>query len=250
MSNKFIPRLYVHDSIYPDTGISLSASTAHYLRTVMRLHINSTVFLFNETDGEYTAKIKALGKSQVDFTVGHCVREPYMGADITVLCSVIAKENFRFIIEKGTELGARKFQPIITAHTNAPKVRLDKVREYALQSTQQCERLDIPYIGNEEKISTVMHRWDTDIPILYACERGGDCVPDIADKIQNRPFAILTGPEGGFSDDEHAWFVNQPHIHPVSLGPRIMRAETAAIAVLSAVQCMVGDWTDGIPNIG
>lgn len=250
MSNKFVPRLYVNESLDSGVSVSLSANTAHYLRTVLRMNLNSEVFLFNQDDGEYRAKITALGKSQVDFMVGHCVREPYMGADITLLCSVIQKDNFRFIIEKGTELGVRTFQPIRTARTNAPKVRLDKVRETALQATQQCERLDIPHIHNEEKIASVMKRWNTNIPIVYACERGGDSVAHITDKIANSPFAVLIGPEGGFSEDEHIWLSHQSHIYAVSLGPRLMRAETAAVAVLSAVQCLAGDWNDKLVYIG
>ncbi len=246
MSNKFVPRLYVYEDISESGKVSLSASTAHYLRTVLRLNLGAEVFLFNAQDGEYLAKITALGKSQVDFSIQHCVRKPYVGADITLLCSVLQKDTFRFVIEKGTELGVRTFQPIITAHTNAPKVRLDKVREYALQATQQCQRLDIPHIHAEEKLLTLMRRWNTDIPIIYACERGGQQVVDITDKITARPFAILIGPEGGFSHEEHAWLQQYPHIYAISLGPRLMRAETAAIAMLSAVQCLAGDWADDL----
>ena len=246
MSNKFIPRLYVNNRLDSGMSVSLLADVAHYLRTVLRLNVNSEVFLFNQDDGQYTAKITALSKSQVDFTIGHRVRKPYMGADITLLCSVIQKDNFRCIIEKGTELGVRTFQPILTAHTNAPKVRLDKARETALQATQQCERLDIPHIYNAEKITTVMRRWDTNIPIVYACERGGTSIAQITDTIADCPFAVLTGPEGGFSQQEHVWLSQQSHIYPVWLGPRLMRAETAVIAVLSALQCLAGDWSDDL----
>ncbi len=250
MSNKFVPRLYVDADIFAGATLCLSARVAHYLRTVLRLHLGAEVFLFNAQHGQFIAKITALNKSQVDFAVGRCVREPYMGADITLLCSVIQKDAFRFVIEKGTELGVRSFQPIITAHTNAPKIRLDKVREYALHATQQCERLDIPQIHDAEKMSTAMRRWRMDIPIVHACERGGQQIPEIADTIAHCPFAVLTGPEGGFSPEEHAWLAQQPHIHAVSLGPRLMRAETAVVAALSALQCLAGDWIDDITYVG
>ncbi|MGB1360948.1 MAG: 16S rRNA (uracil(1498)-N(3))-methyltransferase [Alphaproteobacteria bacterium] len=250
MSNKFVPRIYIEAELF-ESGIAVQdQAKAHYLRTVMRLNVGSEVFLFNETDGEFLAKIKALSKSSVEFEVAHCVREPYMGADVTLLTAPIHKDNFRFIIEKGTELGVRHFQPVITEFTNAPKVRIDKANEHALNAAEQCERLDIPKISQPEKLSTIMRRWDTDKPIVYCCERGGKPIAEISEKIEDKPLTVLIGPEGGFSEEEHKWLSSQKHIHPISLGPRIMRAETATIAVLSALQSSIGDWDDEIIYIG
>ena len=250
MSNKFVPRIYIVDELYKSAVVKHNKSKAHYLRSVMRLNVGEQVFLFNENNGEYLAKIKTLSKSSVEFEVLNCVRKPYFGYDITLLNAPIHKDNFRFVVEKGTELGVRKFRPVITDRTNAPKVRIDKAREHIMGSVEQCERLDIPEINHEEKLSAVMRRWDKNIPIIYCCERGGENINDITAEISNKPIAILVGPEGGFSDDEHNWVSKQEHIYPISLGPRIMRAETASIAVLSALQATVGDWCDTINYIG
>lgn len=250
MSNKFVPRIYIVDELYKTAVVEHSKSKAHYLRSVMRLNVGEQVFLFNENNGEYLAKIKTLSKSNVEFEVLNCVRKPYFGYDITLLNAPIHKDNFRFVVEKGTELGVRKFRPVITERTNAPKVRIDKAREYIMVSVEQCERLDIPEINHEEKLSAVMRRWDKNIPIIYCCERGGKNINDITAEINNKPIAILVGPESGFSDDEHNWLSKQEHIYPISLGPRIMHAETASIAVLSALQATVGDWCDTINHIG
>ena len=250
MSNKFVPRIYIFDKLYETAVVEHNKSKAHYLRSVMRLNIGEQVFLFNENNGEYLAKIKTLSKSTVEFEVLNCVRKPYFGYDITLLNSPIHKDNFRFVVEKGTELGVRNFFPVITERTNAPKIRIDKAREHIMYSAEQCERLDIPEINHEEKLSSIMRRWNKNIPIIYCCERGGKNINDIATEIINKPIAILVGPEGGFSNDEHKWLSKQEHIYPISLGPRIMRAETASIAVLSALQAIVGDWCDTINYIG
>lgn len=250
MSNKFVPRIYIIGELYETAVVEHNKSKVHYLRSVMKLNVGEQVFLFNENNGEYLAKIITLSKSIVEFDVLHRVRNPYFGYDITLLNAPIHKDNFRFVVEKGTELGVRKFRPVITERTNAPKVRIDKAREHIMGSVEQCKRLDIPEINHEEKLSTVMRRWDKNIPIIYCCERGGKNINDITTEISNKPIAILVGPEGGFSDDEHKWLSKQEHIYSISLGPRIMRSETASIAVLSALQATIGDWCDSINYIG
>ena len=250
MSNKFVPRIYIDDELIDGAVVSSTQSKAHYLRSVMRMNVGEGVFVFNETDGEYMAKIKSLSKSSVDFEIGHLVREPYTGADITLLTAPIQKDNFRFVVEKATELGVTKIRPVITELTNAPKVRIDKAVEHIMGAVEQCERLDVPEISQPEKLSTVLRRWDNSVPIVYCCERGGKQISEIAEDITGKPIAILVGPEGGFSEDEHKFLSGQKYIHPISLGPRIMRAETANIAVLSAIQSAVGDWSDDIVYVG
>ena len=244
MSNKFIPRLHVEKKeIIADKEISMDGDVAHYLRTVMRLDLHKPVFLFNDISGEFSAKISELGKNGVTFKVGDCVRKTKPTTDLTLLFAPISKERSRFMIEKATELGVRHFRPVMTDHTNAPKLTVPKSLSHAKQAVEQCGRLDIPTFDQPERILRVLKNWNPKVPLLYCAESGeGADLTEALEGLKDSAIAVLVGPEGGFSFEEDKFLMLQDFVIPVSLGPRILRAETAAIAVLSVVQAAVGDW--------
>ena len=168
MSNKFIPRLYVEgEQISTGDEVSMNKEVAHYLRTVMRLDLHKPVYLFNEVSGEFEAKISELGKSGVKVLAGEQIRTPKPMMDLTLLCAPIGKERFRFMIEKATELGVTHFRPVMTEHTNAPKVTVPKSLTHVKQAVEQCERLDIPKFDQPEKLGRVLKNWDKKTPLLY-----------------------------------------------------------------------------------
>ena len=244
MSNKFIPRLHVkkQESI-SDNEISMDRNVAHYLRTVMRFDLPKPVFLFNDTSGEFSAKISELGKNGVIFKFGYCIRKVKPTTELTLLFAPISKERSRFMIEKATELGVSHFRPVMTDHTNATKLTVPKSLSHAKQAVEQCERLDIPTFDQPERILRVLKNWSSKVPLLYCAESGeGADLTEALEGLKGSAIAVLVGPEGGFSFEEDEFLMLKDFVVPVSLGPRIMRAETAAIAVLSVVQAVVGDW--------
>jgi 16S rRNA (uracil1498-N3)-methyltransferase len=161
--------------------------------------------------------------------------------DITLLFAPVRKHRTAFIIEKGTELGVRTFQPILTARTQFPRLNVDKARLQAIEAAEQTERLDIPDVRDARPLSDVLAAWG-ETPLLFADE-AGDAQPakDVCAEI-TAPVSLIIGPEGGFTDAERAELRRMPNVHPVTLGPRILRADTAAVALLSVWQSVSGDW--------
>ena len=246
MANKFIPRLFVDkEELDIGTTISMDKNTSHYLRTVMRLDLHKMIYLFNNISGEFEATIIELGKNGVKFTVGDRIRYPKDSLPLRLLCAPISKDRFRFMLEKATELGVNRFSPVLTDHTNAPKVHVPKSLMHIKEAVQQSERLDIPEMDQPEKLGKVLKHWDKNVPLLYCTESGeGDNITDVLEDLEGKEIAVLVGPEGGFSLDEHEFLQTKSYVKPVTVGPRIMRAETATIAVLSVVQALIGDWNE------
>jgi len=237
--NYTLPRLYVTDDLQAGATLDLSREQAHYLGTVLRKSLGESVRVFNGRDGEWRAEMSAVTKKSAQLTLTEPLRAPVTVPDITLLFSPVRKHRTAFIFEKGTELGVRRFQPVLTTRTQFPRLNLEKARAQVIEAAEQTERLDLPEVLPLRPLKDVLAAWG-DTPILFADEAGG-AVP-ARDALPAAPAALLIGPEGGFTPEERAELRAMAGVTPVTLGPRILRADTAALALLSLWQSARGDW--------
>lgn len=249
------PRLFVTDPLAAGASVAPDDAQARYLLSVMRLEDGAEVRVFNGADGEWTAVVRRSGKKGVALDVKAQTRAQSVGPDLTLLFAPVKRHGTDLIVEKATELGARVLQPVITRRTVADTVRTDRVRAIAIEAAEQTERLDAPDIREAVTLARILDGWSGDKPLVYADEAGDEIeAPWGGEKGRGRPvadalrdvkapsLALLTGPEGGFDADERRLLRSLPFVVPVSLGPRILRAETAVIAALAVIQASWGDW--------
>jgi len=239
--NYTLPRLHVPEGLSVDAQIELSREAAHYLTTVLRKSEGDSLRVFNGDSGEWRAEISAVRKKSGLITIMEQLRAHAVVPNITLLFAPVRKHRTAFIIEKGTELGVRRFQPVLTARTQFPRLNTAKARLQAIEAAEQTERLDVPEIREAKPLLDVLSGWD-DTPILFADEAGDAQNAREACANYPAPIAILIGPEGGFTDAERSEIRAMSNVYPVSLGPRILRADTAAVALLSIWQSVMGDW--------
>ena len=235
-------RLYVDHPLEARERVTLSRDQAHYLFGVMRLGAGDLVFLFNGQDGEWRAQVVEAGKKGGVLDCIERTRPLQAPPDLWLVFAPIRKERAAFIVEKATELGAARIVPVQTAFTQGSnRVRQDKLQAHAVEAAEQCEGTFVPEVSEMVKFDALLRDWDPTRRILFCDERRvGDAVtlPDAGG-----PWAIFIGPEGGFSQDEHARLSGMACAHAISLGPRILRADTAAVAALTLWQSALGDWT-------
>ncbi len=241
--NYTLTRLYVDTTLVNGKSFELPKDQAHYLGTVLRKRKGVGVRIFNGQDGEWRAEITAISKRSATLTVEEQLREPKASPDITLCFAPVRKHRTAFIVEKATELGAKALQPVITQRTQFPKLNLEKMQAQAIEAAEQTERLDIPAIHPVQKLGQILDGWDSSRSLIFADE-AGDAAPALKalSDIQG-PAAILIGPEGGFTPQERETLRAQNFVTPVSLGPRILRADTAALSLLTLWQVANGDWT-------
>jgi 16S rRNA (uracil1498-N3)-methyltransferase len=240
------PRLYCDSSLSAAAEIRLGRDESHYLISVMRRKTGDKVRLFNAQDGEWEAEIGAADRKGALLTVGARLRVAQGVPDLDLLFAPVKKARTDFIVEKATELGVRRIRPMLTQRTIADKVRIDRLGALAKEAAEQTERFDLPEIFEAEKLAAILDGWPADRVLIY-CDEAGEALP-MATALRDRPTnkaAILIGPEGGFTPEERARIRSLPSALPVSLGPRILRADTAAAAALSLWQSQCGDWAGG-----
>lgn len=239
--NYTLPRLHVPDDLSANAPIDLPREQTHYLTTVIRKNVGDSVRVFNGAAGEWRAEIVSVSKKSTQLVVQEQLRTPVASLDVTLLFAPVRKHRTAFIIEKGTELGVARFQPILTARTQFPRLNVDKARSQAIEAAEQTERLDIPEVKSASPLLDVLSTWG-ETPLLFADE-AGDAQPakDVCMNVA-APIGFIIGPEGGFTDAERAELRAMKNVHPVTLGPRILRADTAAVALLSVWQSVNGDW--------
>ncbi len=221
------PRLHVPTPLSEGATIQATQAQAHHLATVLRHTQGDLVRLFNGTDGEHAATITLLRKSTLEFTIGPQLRPQSPEPGITLIFALLKRDATDLVIQKATELGAATIRPILTERTNTARVNLDRLRAIATEAAIQCERLTLPTIHDPEPLTTLLGAWPPTNPIAAALERHPTAP---------RPTTqctLLIGPEGGFTPRELDVLAATPFIHPVSLGSRILRADTAAIAGLA-----------------
>lgn len=223
------PRLYVTDDL-SNNDISLSRDHAHYLINVMRKDDGDMVRIFNGRDGEFISKISIINKKNVELKWLEKIKDqPVLGKNIHLYCAPIKKDRFAFMIEKAVELGVTNIHPITTDHTQNAKINPDKIEKQIIEAAEQCERMDIPTLHPVQKLSQCQFECDTYAGIERA-EIAKFQIQTSAD------IAVIIGPEGGWSDSEINYLSNHKNITAVSLGDIILRAETAAIFMLSRIE--------------
>lgn len=251
-----IPRLY-HDAPLADgSAAALTSDQAHYLRVVLRRESGAELRLFNARDGEFAARLVEIGKKSAIAAIEARTRAPEEEPDIALLFAPVKRPAVETIIQKGAELGVRAFVPVLTDRTNAERVRVDRLRSIALEAAEQSGRLSVPEVQEPARLAELLLHWDRSRTLFY-CDEGRDDplkeggepserAPPLIDaaKASGRTAALLIGPEGGFSPDERGWLRGVDFVKPVSLGPRILRADTAAIVALALWQAIAGNLQD------
>lgn len=234
------PRLFVSSPLAHNAQIPLETAQSHYLINVMRRKLHDPILLFNGKDGEWLGQISDAHKKHTSITLKEQTREQAMSPDVTLAFAPVKNVRLDFIAQKATEMGVGNLQPVITEHTIVRKINTDKLRANAIEAAEQCERLDVPNIHEAITLDALL----TTHHALIFCDETGHGEPmdkTLATSNQSQA-TILIGPEGGFSPAEHDALQKAKHATPVTLGPRILRADTAALAALTCWQAACGDW--------
>lgn len=234
-------RLHVDHPLSKGQSVPLSPDQAHYLFGVMRQGVGSDVSLINSKDGEFRAEVVQAGKRKGVLRVDEQTAPLQMPPDLWLLFAPIKKARTDFIVEKATEMGASRICPVQTDFTNSERIRRDRLQAHAVEATEQCGGTYVPEVAELARLDRMLSDWDPSRQIMFCDEaKVGDqlTLPDMSDQ----PWAILIGPEGGFSDSERTKLREMNHAHAISLGPRILRADTAAVAALTLWQSRLGDW--------
>ena len=240
--NYTLTRLYVDAALGENAIVELPKDQTHYLRNVLRKSEGDAVRLFNGDSGEWRAEITSVSKRSAALIVKELLRAPKLSPDIILCFAPVRKHRTAFIIEKATELGVRTLQPVITARTQFPKFNVEKANLQAIEAAEQTERLDIPAITQPQKLEVILEEWSPDRSLIFADE-AGDAFPALnALNTLQGSSAILIGPEGGFTPQERELLSSKTFVRSVSLGPRILRADTAALSLLTLWQAVQGDW--------
>ena len=237
------PRLFVASDLRTDVSFEPDKNQGHYLINVMRLKQGRSIYVFNGRDGEWRAEVGDISRRSCSLTVCEQIREQSVPGDIHYLFAPIKRARLDYMVQKATELGASALQPVLTKYTNVERIKLDRLRANAIEAAEQCGILSVPEVCAPIKLDELLRSWDTRRRLIF-CDEGAPLAnPVVAlEQIPRGPLAVLIGPEGGFEDGERARLLDQDFVNVISLGPRIMRAETAAIAALTLVQAVLGDF--------
>ncbi len=249
-----VPRLYVDAPLAEGAAAPLSPEQAHYLRNVMRREAGEALLVFNARDGEFEAAIAGLSKKGATAAVGARRRAPEAEPDLWLLVAPVKRGPLETIVQKAVELGVSRIVPVLTARTNAQRVKDERLAAIATEAAEQCGRLSVPPIEAARPLAALLDAWPAERRLLFCDEAGDDPAAEWGGK-QGRaapvlealaaekpgPWAILTGPEGGFAPEERALLRRLDFVVPATLGPRILRADTAAITALALWQAALGD---------
>ena len=234
-----LPRLFVRAALGDGARVELDAAQANYLGNVLRLREGGELLLFDGRSGEWLGRIAEAGKKRMTLTVERQTRDAETIPDLWLAFAPVKRTQTDWLVEKATELGAAKLLPVITQRTIAERVRLDRLEAIAIEAAEQCGRTLLPDISEPLPLAHLLEHRDAARTLYFADEAGGEAA---ANAFAPGPAVILTGPEGGFTDDEREAIRAAPNAIAISLGPRILRAETAALAALATYMALAGDW--------
>ncbi|MDP9413165.1 MAG: 16S rRNA (uracil(1498)-N(3))-methyltransferase [Pseudomonadota bacterium] len=234
-----LPRLYVEERLSDGQLLTLEGPKANYLSAVLRLTAGALVKLFDDMTGEYLAEITEAGKKRVTVRVGRHIRPREVAPDLWLLFAPIKRGRIDWIAEKATELGVARLVPVITHRTIVDRLNPERLFAHMVEAAEQCERTALPEFGEPQKLAALLKTWPENRMLLFADENGGE---PMLEAVSHSPAAILIGPEGGFTQEERAAIRALAGAKPVSLGPRILRADTAAVAAVALWMAAVGDW--------
>jgi 16S rRNA (uracil1498-N3)-methyltransferase len=242
------PRLFVQATLEPDAVVPLDRGQANYLVNVLRLRPGHTVLIFNGRDGEWRAGLVVEGKKQVALAVSEQTRPQPVAGDLHYLFSPLKHARLDYMVQKAVEMGATRLQPVLTRHVQAERINLNRMRANAVEAAEQCGILHLPDVGEPLALARVLAEFDPS-RLLVFCDEDAEVKDPVAalaalqpSTAQPIPLAVLIGPEGGFAAEERESILRLPRVVRLSLGPRILRADTAAVAALALVGAILGDW--------
>ncbi len=255
-------RLYVEAALSAGSTVSLAREQAHYLLNVLRLRVGEPILVFNGRDGEWRAEITAVSKRGATLVARDCVRQQAEGPDISYLFAPLKHARLDYMVQKATEMGVAELRPVMTRRTIAGRVNLKRMRANVVEAAEQCGILRVPEVCEPETLERALEAWDPARLLVFcdeealvsnpvgalkrvlgktpSCHQNGDAADVCSASFP--PLGVLVGPEGGFAPEERERLLSKPFTVAVSLGPRILRADTAAIAVLALVNAVAGDW--------
>jgi 16S rRNA (uracil1498-N3)-methyltransferase len=243
------PRLYVEQPLRTGTSIGLDTAQAHYLTTVLRLKPRDSVLVFNGRDGEWRALLDGVSKRSATLVVEQLIRLQTTAPDLHYLFAPLKRARLDYVVQKAVELGVSCLQPVSTRHTQAERVNIARMRANAIEAAEQCGILNLPDVHEPLTLAAALDRLQAS-RVLVFCDEDAPITDPAAALAAARPgplspapaMAVLIGPEGGFSDDERDLILQRASTVRLALGPRILRADTAAVAALALVQTVLGDW--------
>jgi 16S rRNA (uracil1498-N3)-methyltransferase len=237
------PRLFVEADLAEGTTITCNAAQANYLRNVLRLKAGDCILLFNGREGEWRAEIAEARKRTTSLAVRERVRRQESGPDIDYLFAPLKRARLDYMVEKATEMGVARLRPVLTRRTTPERVNLERLRAHTIEAAEQCGVLRIPELLAPQKLEPVLTVWDASRALVF-CDEDSETPDPLAalSNMRRGPLALLIGPEGGFDDKERELLLAKPFVTRISLGPRILRADTAAIAALALLNAALGDW--------
>ena len=239
-----VPRLYVEVPLGERAVVGLDRAQTHYLLTVLRLKSAARVLVFNGRDGEWEAEVEAERRA-ASLRVATRMRPQTEAGDLHYLFAPLKSARLDYMVQKAVEMGASLLQPVLTRHGQVSRVNTARMRANCIEAAEQCGILDVPEIAEPETLARSLAALDARRHLIFCDERADvtNPVAALAKVPRGAPLAVLIGPEGGFADDERAALIDRPNVVRLALGPRILRADTAAVAALALVQATIGDWT-------
>jgi 16S rRNA (uracil1498-N3)-methyltransferase len=243
MSERRVARVYVTEPLAAGAVLDLAPGQAHHLRTVLRLEAGTAVAAFNAADGEWLCRLTATGRTRVALAVERRTRPAEAEPDLWLLFAPIKRPRLDWLIEKATELGAAALLPVWTQRTQTERLNLERLRAHAVAAAEQSERLSVPELHKPQVLDRLLALWPAERRLLVCDETGGgEPIGAATARLGAGPTALLTGPEGGFADTELDALGKLSFVTRVGLGPRVLRADTAALAALAVLQAIAGDW--------
>lgn len=246
-------RLFVDAPLAAGQVVRLDSTQTNYLHSVLRLKPGAAIHVFNGRDGEWRARLAAVGRRDSELVIEDRLRPQEGGPDIDYLFAPLKRARLDYMVQKAVEMGVARLRPVLTRNTIADRVNLERMRANAIEAAEQCGILRLPLVAEPERLDRVAAAWPADRGLVF-CDEGADLTDPIAALgaalagggapawgVPPR-LAVLVGPEGGFADEERQRLLAVPHVIRLSLGPRILRADTSAVAALALVNAVAGDW--------
>jgi 16S rRNA (uracil1498-N3)-methyltransferase len=242
-ANFRMQRLFVNHALMPGEAVEADSDQYNYLANVLRMTEGADFLVFNGRDGEWKATLSYPTRKKILMTATERTREQTETPDLHYLFAPLKTGRMDYLVQKAVEMGAGVLQPVMTQHVQGKITNLDKLRANVTEAAEQCGILAIPQVLEPVKLKDLLERWDVSRRIIY-CDEGdeGQNPLPILSRIAEKHIALLVGPEGGFSDEERQLLRDHPAVTPIPLGPRILRADTAAVAALAIIQATLGDW--------
>jgi 16S rRNA (uracil1498-N3)-methyltransferase len=238
------PRVYISQDLAPEAEIKLDPQQTNYLVNVLRLGAGAPILLFNGRDGEFSASLSTSSRKAALLAVGARTRAQEAPPDVDYLFAPLKHARLDYMAQKAIEMGARRLRPIVTRRTQVARVNLERLRANAIEACEQCGVIWTPEIASVEPLGEALRRWPPERLLVFCDEEAEQASPldALGSARADGGVGLLIGPEGGFADDERAAILSAPRVVRLSLGPRILRADTAAVAALALIQATLGDW--------